>query len=269
MDLSLNVLHTLLQPFSSWSDLLDILLVTLVLYNLLMLIRGTRAVRILLGILVLVALYYTARTLRLPALETTLENFFLILPVAIIVLFQHEIRRALANFGRTPLWGFSNHQKAASTFNEIVAAAHALSEQRIGALIVVERSEGLRNYIENGIALDALVTPDLLISIFTPDTPTHDGAAIIQGDRIAAATCFLPLTRRTQISNRYGTRHRAALGISEETDAVAVVVSEETGAIAVALDGTLTRHLEPKDLRNMLYQSLIGDPNAETARQAA
>lgn len=263
MDLSFNVLHKLLQPFSGWNDLLDILLVTFVLYNLLLLIRGTRAVRILLGILVLVVLYYTARTLRLPALETTLENFFLILPVAIIVLFQHEIRRALANFGRTPLWGFSNHQKAASTFNEIVAAAHAMSERRIGALIVIERSEGLRNYIENGILLDALVSPDVLISLFTPDTPTHDGAVIIQGDRIAAATCFLPLTRRSQISNRYGTRHRAALGISEETDAVVVVVSEETGAMSVALGGKLTRHLESKDLRNMLYQSLIGDTDAD------
>ncbi len=263
MDFSLNVLQKFFQPLSDWNDLLDILLVTFVLYNLLLLIRGTRAVRILLGILVLVALYYGARTLRLPALETTLEKFFLILPVAIIVLFQHEIRRALANFGRTPLWGFSNHQKAASTFNEIVAAAHALSERRIGALIVIERSEGLRNYIENGIRLDSLVSPDLLISLFTPDTPTHDGAVIIQGDRIAAATCFLPLTRRSQISSSYGTRHRAALGISEETDAVVVVVSEESGAISVAQGGEMVRHLESKDLRNMLYQSLIADTSSE------
>jgi len=259
MDLPFPQLDQLLQPLASWTAILDVLLVTLVLYNLLLLIRGTRAVQVLLGILVLVLFYYAARIFDLPALETTLENFFIILPVAMIVLFQHEIRRALATFGRTPLWGFSNQQKVATTFNAIVLAAATLAERRVGALIVIERSEGLRNYVENGILIDAEVSIDLLISIFTPETPTHDGAVIVQGDRIAAATCFLPLTRNTQLSKEYGTRHRAALGISEETDAMVVVVSEETGTISVALGGEMRRGLDSNDLRNVLYQNLAAD----------
>lgn len=260
MDFNFSLIDQLIQPVGGWADLLDILLVTFVLYNLLLLIRGTRAVQVLLGILVLVVLYYTARALDLRALETTLENFFIILPVAMIVLFQHEIRRALAAFGSTPLGGFGNQEKVATTFNEMVVAATTLAERKIGALIVIERSEGLRNYVENGIQLDAVVSLDLLISLFTPETPTHDGAVIIQGDRIAAASCFLPLTRRSQLSKDLGTRHRAALGITEETNALAVVVSEETGIISVAFGGEITRGLESKDLRNLLYQSLTDRP---------
>jgi diadenylate cyclase len=264
MDLSLQTLSQYLQPLSTWADLLDILLVTLVFYNLLLLIRGTRAVQMLFGILVLVGFYYTAQHLGLPALETTLENFFLFLPVAIIVLFQHEIRRALANFGRTSLLGgFGSAKKVAPTFDEIVAAAAALAQQKVGALIVLERSQGLRNYVENGILIDGIVSIDLLISLFTPDTPTHDGAVIIHRGRIAAATCFLPLTRNSLLSKEYGTRHRAALGISEEADALAIVVSEETGQISVALDGEMSNNLSPAKLRNLLYRHLLPEPLQE------
>ena len=259
MEQTLRYLNQLIQPFAGWVDLLDVLLVALVFYNLLLLIRGTRAVQVLLGILFLIVFYYTARGLDLPAVETTLENFFIILPVAIIVLFQHEIRRGLARFGRTPLLGFGRREQVAPTFNAIAIAAATLAERRIGALIVIERSEGLRNYVENGIVLDAVVSLDLLISLFTPETPTHDGAVIIQGDRIAAATCFLPLTRDTRLSKEYGTRHRAALGISEETDAMVVVVSEETGTISAAFKGEILRPLESKDLRNLLYKLLVTD----------
>lgn len=257
MNFSLRSLDQVIQPLSGWADVLDVLLVTLVLYNLLLLIRGTRAVQVLLGIMILVAFYYSARTFDLPALETTLESFFFILPVAIIVLFQHEIRRALANFGRTPLWGFANQQKSATTFNDIVVASTTLADRKIGALLVIERSQGLRNYIENGIQLDALVSIDLLISLFTPETPTHDGAVIVQSDRIAAATCFLPLTRSSEVSNKFGTRHRAAIGISEETDALAVVVSEEKGQISIALGGEMIGPVDSNDLRNLLYQNLL------------
>lgn len=252
----LSYLEQLIKPMSGWTDVLDVLLVTLVLYNLLLLIRGTRAVQILLGILLLVFFYYTARTLDLPALETTLETFFLILPVAMIVLFQHEIRSALARFGRTPLFGFGSHQEVESAFNALAIAASTLAERKVGALIVLERTEGLRNYVENGILLDAVISVDLLISLFTPDTPTHDGAVIIQGDRITAATCFLPLTRSSRLSTEFGTRHRAGLGISEETDALAIIVSEETGRISVALGGDMIRGLDSNDLRNLLYRSL-------------
>ncbi len=264
----LSYLEELIEPMSGWTDVLDVLLVTLVLYNLLLLIRGTRAVQILLGILLLVVFYYTARTFDLPALETTLKTFFTILPVAMIVLFQHEIRTALARFGRTPLLGFSSHQEVESAFNAIAIAASTLAERRIGALIAIERSEGLRNYIENGIRLDATISIDLLISLFTPDTPTHDGAVIIQGDRIAAATCFLPLTRSGRLSTEFGTRHRAGLGISEETDALAIIVSEETGRISAAMNGDMIRGLDSNDLLNLLYQSLereVGTPEARAA----
>ncbi len=259
MDLSPQALQQLMQPVSRWEDILDLLLVTVVLYNLLLLVRGTRAVQVLIGIFVLVILHSVAESLDLAALESTLENFFVILPLAIIVLFQQEIRRALANFGTTSLWSFGNRRKLASTFQSIGLAATTLAERRIGALIVFERLEGLRTYIENGIELDAVVSIDLLINLFTPETPTHDGAVIIQDDRIAAAACFLPLTQSQELSTELGTRHRAALGITEETDAVAVVVSEETGSISIAFGGEMIRDLEAKDLRNRLHQFLLSD----------
>lgn len=249
----------------TWRDVVDILAVAFVVYNLLLLIRGTRAVQMLLGILFVAALYYVARVAELPTLRRILESLLIFLPFAIIVLFQHEIRRALASFGRNPLWGFSRSQQVESTFNEIVLAATTLSSRRIGSLIVVERLDGLRTYVENGIALDAVVSYDLLINVFTPETPLHDGAVIIQGDRIAAAASFLPLTLNPELSKDFGTRHRAALGISEETDAVAVVVSEETGVISLAFDGELVRGLDPKSLRNDLYKYLISDLKPETA----
>ncbi|MEM7357066.1 MAG: diadenylate cyclase CdaA [Acidobacteriota bacterium] len=268
MDLSTQTLEQLLQPISRWEDILDILLVTLVLYNLLLLVRGTRAVQVLIGIFVLVILHSVAETIGLPALENTLENFFVILPLALIVLFQVEIRRALANFGTTSLLSFGNRKKLAGTFHSIGLAATTLAERRVGALIVIERLEGLRTYIENGIELDAVVSVDLLINLFTPDTPTHDGAAIIQDDRIAAAACFLPLTQSQELSTELGTRHRAALGITDETDAVAVVVSEETGSISIAFGGRIIRDLESKDLRNRLHQLLLSDVRPGEAREA-
>ena len=258
MDFSTQALSKLLQPMSRWEDLLDLLLVTLVLYNLFLLVRGTRAVQVLIGIFVLVILHSFSEAIDLPALENTLEKFFVILPLAIIVLFQVEIRRALATFGTTSLWSFTNRKKRAGTFHAIGLAATTLAERRVGALIVIERLEGLRNYIENGIELDAVVSLDLLITLFNPETPTHDGAVIIQDDRIAAAACFLPLTQ-SQLSTKLGTRHRAALGITDETDAVAVVVSEETGSISIAFGGEMIRDLESKDLRNRLHQLLLSD----------
>jgi len=242
-----------------WQDVVDILAVAVVIYYLLRLIRGTRAVQMLLGLAFLGAVYYFARAIELPTLERLLESLLILLPIAAIVLFQQEIRRALANFGRNPLWGFAKQQKVEKTFNEVVLAATSMASRRVGALIVLERLEGLRNYIENGISLDAVVTYDLLMNLFSPDTPLHDGAVIIQEDRIAAAACFLPLTFNPELSTELGTRHRAALGITEETDALAVVVSEETGQISVAREGVLSRDLDGKDLRNTLYDYLITD----------
>jgi diadenylate cyclase len=243
----------------TWRDAVDILAVALVVYNLLLLIRGTRAVQVLLGIVFVGIVYYVARWAELVTLQTILESLLIALPFAIIVLFQQEMRRALATFGRNPLWGLGRAQEAAAGFSDIVLAATTLASRHIGGLIVIERLQGLRTYIENGIALDAVLSFDLLINLFTPDTPLHDGAVIVQEDRIAAAACFLPLTTNPSLSKELGTRHRAALGISEETDAVAVIISEETGSISLACDGVMLRDLDGKTLRNSLYKYLITD----------
>ena len=250
----------------SWRDLLDILLVAVVIYYLLLLIRGTRAVQVILGILFLGAIYFLAGCVELLTLQSLLSRFLTLLPLAIIVLFQQEIRRALANFGRNPLWGLNAQKKVHSTIQEVELAAGSLAASRIGALIVLQRLEGLRNYIENGVEIDALVSHTLLIILFSPETPLHDGAAIIQQDRIAAASCFLPISSRAGLAQELGTRHRAALGITEETDAIAVVVSEETGGISLALGGELMRDLDPKALRNKLYQYLIRDIGTQVGR---
>lgn len=249
-------------------DLVDILLVAIVVYNLLLLIRGTRAVQVLIGILLVAIVHYAAGLFELLTLQRVIEAFLIVLPFAIVVLFQHEIRRALAQFGRYPLGGLATHGQVESTFDQTALAATTLASRRIGALIVIERLDGLRNYVENGIRLDAEVGYDLLINIFSPDTPLHDGAVIIQNDRIAAASCFLPLTQSAELSKDLGTRHRAAVGISEETDAVAVVVSEETGLISVAWNGEITRDLDSRSLRNTLYQYLVTDLYLQRRRPA-
>ncbi len=253
----LNVLRFL--EILTWRDAVDVLAVAIIIYNLLLLIRGTRAVQILLGLVFLGVVYYTAILAELPTLQRILESLLIVLPFAMIVLFQGEIRRALADFGRNPLWGLTKQQQVVASFSEIVLAATTLSARRIGALIVIERLHGLRNYIENGIALDAVASYDLLINLFQPDTPLHDGAVIIQDDRIAAAGCFLPLTPNPELSKEFGTRHRAAIGLTEETDAVAVVVSEETGVISVVFDGEMERDLDSNSLRNALYKYLVTD----------
>lgn len=253
----------------TFRDLLDVLAVTAVVYYLLRLIRGTRAVSILVGMGVVGVVYYVARFAGLVTLQSFLGNLLIFLPFATIVLFQQEIRRALATFGRNPLWGLATTERVETTFNEFVVAANTLSGRRIGALIVIERLDGMRTYIENGISLDAELSYDLLVNIFSPEAPLHDGAVIVQGDRIAAAACFLPLTLNPELSREFGTRHRAALGISEETDAVAIVVSEETGAISVAFDGRLYRNLDSKGLRNHLYKVLITDLYPQSGKAAA
>ena len=185
-----------------WRDVLDIALVALVIYNLLLLIRGTRAVQIILGIIFIAVAYYVAGAAQLLTLQELLAKFLLVLPFAVIVLFQQEIRHALASFGRNPLWGLGAHRKVESTIKEVVLASTSMADQKIGALMVIQRLEGLRNYIENGVTIDAQISYDLLINLFTPETPLHDGAVIIQQDRIAAAACFLPLTLNPELSGR-------------------------------------------------------------------
>lgn len=250
----------------TWRDFVDVVIVAIVIYYLLLLIRGTRAVQVLMGILFLGGVFYLAGLAGLETLQRLLQSFLIVLPFAVIVLFQQEIRRALAGFGRNPLLGFNTHRKTEAAIQEVVLTAAALAARRIGALIVVQRLEGLREYIENGVQLDAEISYHLLMNIFDPHTPLHDGAVIVQGDRVAAAACFLPLTVRSELSHELGSRHRAALTISEETDAIAVVVSEETGIISIAIGGELVRELDAKSLRNHLFQYLVKDLTAPLGR---
>jgi diadenylate cyclase len=240
----------------SWRDAVDVLVVAIIVYSLLRLIRGTRAVQMVLGILTVFVLYEMAVFLKLVAVRTVLQALLFYLPLAIIVLFAPELRRALAAFGHTPFLDWFSVYRAEATISNLVLAATSLSARRTGALIVLERREGLKNYIENGVRLDSAVSHDLLVTLFAPGTPLHDGAVILSGDRVVAAACFLPLSLREGLPIRFGTRHRAAIGITEETDALAVVVSEERGTICVARDGQLIEDLDGKALRDLLLSEL-------------
>jgi diadenylate cyclase len=252
-------LSELLQrPAVSWWDLLDIGLVSILVYELLLLIRGTRAAQMALSGLFIIGLYFLSRWLQLETVNWVIRNLAGYVVFAIIVLFQADIRRALAHFGRAPF--FRYFERASSddeTIEELVVAATSLSARHTGAIIVIERQIGMRNYIEGGIPLDAMVTYDLLGSVFQPGSPLHDGAAIVQGDRIAAAACFLPLSVNPLVTRDLGTRHRAALGITEENDSVAIVVSEETGTISLVTGGAMERGLAGDALRARL-RALLG-----------
>jgi len=241
----------------AWWDLLDIVIVAVLIYELLLLIRGTRAVQMALSGGFIVGLFFLSQWLELEMVNWVIRNPAPYVVFAIIVLFQSDIRRAMAHFGRAPLFKyFGRAQSADETIEDLVATAANLASRRTGAIIVIERQIGLRNYIEGGIPLDAMVTYDLMASIFQPGSPLHDGAAIIQGDRVAAAACFLPLSVNPRVSRELGTRHRAALGLTEENDAVAIVVSEETGSISLVIGGDLQRGIAPEALRIQLRSLL-------------
>jgi diadenylate cyclase len=224
-------------PELSVTGIIDIVIVAFLLYQALMVVRGTRAGHILMGILMMVLLYAVAVWAGLEALRSLLSFIVPYLGLAIIVLFQSEIRRTLARIGRKRWIG--SGFRAPESIHEIVLAVEQLAAQKTGAIIVLERDIGLRTFIESGVRLDALISRDLLLSIFQPDMPLHDGAAIVQKDRIAAAACFLPLTTNPALARTLGTRHRAAIGITEETDCLSIVVSEETGRISVAAYGEI------------------------------
>ena len=238
----------------TWRDAIDILIVAFVVYFLLRLIRGTRAVQMVFGLIAILVVYWISVLLKLVALRTVLSALIFYLPFAIIVLFASELRRALAAFGRTPFFALFSGYRAEETVSDLVLAATSLSTRRVGALIVLERREGLKTYIENGVPVDAAMSYDLLVTIFAPGTPLHDGAAIVSRERVAAAACFLPLSLKEGLSKRFGTRHRAAIGVTEETDALAIVVSEERGTISLARDGQLIEDLDGKSLRDLLYR---------------
>ena len=245
------------RPPIGWWDILDILIVSFLIYEFLKLIRGTRAVQMAVGSMLVVLLFYVSRLVPLQTVNWMIRNMLVYVAFAAIVIFQSDIRRALAHFGQARFFRYFNRQEAANeTVEEVVVAATMLASHKVGAIIAIEREIGLRNYIESGIPLDATLTYDLLVTIFQPGSPLHDGAAILQEGRVAAAACFLPLTVNPRVSRDLGTRHRAAIGLTEECDAVAVVVSEETGLISLALDGRIERRLSGDQLRDRL-RSLV------------
>ncbi len=229
---------------AAWDQLtfitvIDIAIVALLIYQIVVNIQGRRAAQILFGVLILLGVYVGAEFFQLQLVSTILTLLAPYTAFGLIVLFQSEIRRVLARIGRRRILGFGGRLERRESAEEILLALQYLSQHRIGALIVVERDIGLKTFIETGIALDAQLSRDLLISVFYPGAPLHDGAVIVQGEKIASAACFLPLTLNPNVMNTMGTRHRAGIGITEETDCLALIVSEETGRLSYAIHGDL------------------------------
>jgi diadenylate cyclase len=240
----------------SWKDLLDILIVAFIIYQLLLTFRGTKAIPMIAGLtLVLLASRYSVN-FGLHTLNWILQNFLTVGLLLVIIIFQPELRRALARFGRQSILRFFSQAQETHMVDEIVRTAASLSEKHIGALIAVERDTKLSNYVEAGVDIDGKLSRRLLESIFNPKSPLHDGAVVVNGGRVAAAACFLPLTINPAVDKDMGTRHRAALGLSEETDALVVVVSEETGNISLAVEGRIHTRLDLVKLREILLKHM-------------
>jgi len=255
---------------ASWWDVFDILIVSILIYEALKLIRGTRAMQMAIGSLLVILLLYISQAFPLRTVGWLIRNVLAYVVIAGIVLFQSDIRRALSHLGRAPFFRYlGRSERAADTIEEVVNAAGMLAKANVGAIIAFEREIGLRSYVESGIPMDAEVSYDLLTTIFQPGTPLHDGAVIISEERIAAAACFLPLTVNPKLDRNLGTRHRAAIGLTEESDAIAVIVSEERGEISVSRHGQITRGLSVEDLRARLQTEILqrrhGSREAEQA----
>jgi len=257
-----------LQSSFDWRTILDVAVVAIIIYQLLMLIKGTRAVQLLKGLLVLLIISNVAQFLKLSTISWILDRLWSMLFIALPVVFQPELRRALEQIGRGQF--FVRHPQTIGTeailqvIEELVRCTQVLSKNRIGALIAIERTTGLQNYVETGIKIDGVVSSEFLLNVFIPNTPLHDGAVIIRSDRVAAAGCFLPLSESNTIQKELGTRHRAAIGLTEVSDSVVIIVSEETGAISVAIDGSLTRFLDEKSLRELLCRELQVDTTTKS-----
>ncbi|UHA71747.1 diadenylate cyclase CdaA [Paenibacillus sp. 481] len=240
-------------------NIIDILIVSYVIYKLLVLIRGTKAVQLLKGIFVLVLTWAISTWLDLYTLKWLMNQMFTIGVIAVVIIFQPELRRALEQLGRGKLFAgrsLAEEDETGRVIGEIIKAINYMSRRKIGALLVFERSTGLMEYTESGIAMDSRVSSELLINIFVPNTPLHDGAVIIREGNIAAAACYLPLSENPFISKELGTRHRAAIGISEVCDAISIVVSEETGQVSLAINGQVVRDIKEESLISKLFEEL-------------
>lgn len=249
-----RILAAILQLNFEWRDIVDVVVMSYVFYRLILIIRGTRAEQLVKGLMVLLLAMVISDQAGFDTIHWTLRQTMTVGLIAIPIVFQPELRRALEHLGRgkifkTPYWGAHEFE---NMLDELTKAIPVLVKKRIGALIVMERSTGLKEWIDTGIPVEGVVTAELLVNIFFPRSPLHDGAVIIQGNQIVAAGCYLPLTEDPNLGKELGTRHRAGIGITEISDAVAVIVSEETGIISVAHDGVLTRYLDEKKLKAML-----------------
>ncbi len=241
-----------------WQDLLDIGIITFLVYRALQIVRGSRAMQMIMGLAVILIAYVSSRALGLFTLNWILDNFLGSIILVIIVIFQSDIRRALTQVGTAPLFAGVERaaQKREEIIDEIVQAAMALAELKVGGLIVIEREVGLNEYMEIGTRLDARVSRELVQSVFLPHSPIHDGALVIQKGRVTAVRCLLPLSTNPNLRKSWGTRHRAALGVTEESDAVAIVVSEQEGTVALVVGGNVTENIDRERLRAAL-QGLI------------
>jgi diadenylate cyclase len=249
-------------------DLLDIIIVAFIFYKLFMLVKGTKAVQMFIGLFLLVIISFFARWLNLNALNWILNSLKTVWVIAFVILFQPELRRALSKLGQNRLLGMFLKVEEPGTVIDIVRGCHQLVQKGLGAIIVIEREVGLKNYIETGTAIDARVSPELLVTIFTPSSPLHDGAVFIEENRVVAAGGILPLSHNPRIGKSLGTRHRAGLGLSEETDALVIIISEETRMISLAIDGKLKRNLDINSLRNDLIE-IIGIKTEEKPGQSS
>jgi uncharacterized protein (TIGR00159 family) len=237
----------------TWREILDIVLVAFIFYRLILLVRGTRAVPVIYGLVLLIVVYYVAGRFGLYTLHWLLANFLGSIFLVIIILFQRDIRNALSQVGAGSLW--RRGKTGRESIDELAGALMSMAEKHMGAIVVVEKNVPLGDLVERGVRVDAALSKELLMSLFYPGTPLHDGAVIMKGGRVIAAGCILPLAREVKGRPDYGTRHRAAVGVTEETDAVAVVVSEERGAVSVAVNGKLTASLDEVRLKRVLIRA--------------
>jgi diadenylate cyclase len=239
-----------------WQDGLDLGIITFLIYRALQILRGSRAMQMVIGLAVLMAAFVISRALGLFTLNWILDNFLGSIILVIIVIFQSDIRRALTQVGTAPLFGTAERlvQRREDIFEDIVQAATALAAKRVGGLIVLEREVGLNEYMEIGTRLDARVSRELVESVFLPESPIHDGALVVQGGRVTAVRCLLPLSTNPKLKKTWGMRHRAAVGVTEETDAVAIVISEQEGTVALVVGGNVTENIDGARLSNALRE---------------
>jgi diadenylate cyclase len=247
-----------MTSFIRWQDIMDIAIVAFIIYRGLLLFKGTRALQLIIGLAVVFFVFYLARRLELFTLGWILNNFVASIALVVVVIFQNEIRRVLSALGRSPFFGRISYVDETLFYDELVNACVVMSKRRIGALIVIEREMALGEFLEAGIKIDADVNAELLISLFQTASPLHDGAVVVREGRIAAACCVLPLSSRDDLDKDLGTRHRAAVGLTEVTDAVSVAVSEESGQISYCFGGEITRNLTGEGLKKHLRELLAG-----------